>query len=151
MAEPAGALAFLLNLQPWLGIGFDILVLAGVLSLWLLWKRTTVRQQHAEVILKETADQLELAAKALDDALGHIDILKKENRKTQPASNRRATEIPEEMESDFPNPTQTTDNQINQILKMHGRGDSSESIARYLEMPEAKIRLILKLWAHDKQ
>jgi len=151
MPEPAIAPDFLLNLQPWLGIGFDILVLTGVLSLWLLWKRTTIRQQHAETILKETAGQLELATRALDEALGHIDQLKKQDRKTPPSSNRRAAEIPKQTKSDYLNPTQTSDNQINRILKMHGRGDSPESIAGYLDMPEAKVRLILKLWAGENK
>jgi len=142
MPDIAATTLFVANFQQWAGIILDILVLIGVLSLWLLWKRTIARQKHAETILKETAEQLEIATETLDEALEKIAALK---RKNSTASGRDQPSVRKKSLAEAGKSGQPTKNQLNRILEMSARGDSPASISRALEIPEAKIRLTLKL------
>jgi len=142
MHEAAVASISAADFQQWLGITLDILVLAGVLSLWLLWKRTMTRQKHAETVLKETADQLEIATETLDEALEKIGNLKKRYTSTP---TRSPASTPDRDRAEAERPLQPSNNELSQIIEMNKRGDSTEFISRALGLPEAKIRLILKL------
>jgi DNA-directed RNA polymerase specialized sigma24 family protein len=125
----------------WVNLAFDLVILAALGGLWILWWRTSRKQRAIEGLLAEAAQQIDRASLSLNEALQHIERIKQAE---SPAPRRRAARL----EAEMPAPRQTAEPQspqIAQLLRMHREGRSAEDIAEALKLPSAQVRLLLKL------
>jgi len=111
----------------------NVVLLAGLGGLWLLWWQTQRRQQKIEGLLAATAAQLEEASRHLEGALAQIERLRQQPA-TAPAARAAA-------------PVTGDAGKAMQILRMQREGKSPELIAHQLAIPLAQVELMLKLQA----
>ena len=141
-----------------LGLMIDVMLIAGVFCLWLIWYRNGKRQKNMEQLLMATAQQLEEATMHLSQATYAIEQLKQQEQEA-PAKPFKAAEPAMRHSQSEPSPV--TSNQVasaqslppqnstqaTMILRMQREGESEEGIADRLDIPLAQVRLMLKLHA----
>jgi hypothetical protein len=129
----------------WLNLAFDLVMLVALGGLWALGWKTSRKQRAIEGLLAEAAQEIDRASLSLNEALLHIERIKREQvtaPKPKPAPRRTATPRAPEPE---PKPEKPQNSQVTQLLRMHREGQSEEAIANALSLPSAQVRLLLKL------
>jgi len=190
------------------GMLFNVLIMAAVGGLWLMWARSIKRQKNVEDILAATSGQLEEATRHLEHALHEIKRLQEQQeadddsaRATQPGTRRAAnqpapaeTASPDKVSTGRPGdaedsvqataqpvsshpahayrragsaatsrPSTAPDSEraaadsaaapeqsdVQRIIRLHGAGVSAGKIATQLDIPLARVSLLLRL--HQQQ
>ena len=141
----------------WLNLAFDLVMLVALGGLWAMWWKTSRKQRAIEGLLAEAAQEIDRASLSLNEALLHIERIKREAiaaPKAKPAARRTPEPEPEWVEPEpvappmappKPKPETAQNSQITQLLRMHREGQSEEAIASALSLPTAQVRLLLKL------
>jgi len=147
-----------------LNLLLNILLLVGITVLWILWMRNAKRQRRLEVLLRETAEQLEEATRHLDEASLQMASARKTEstpppaaastkKQRAPATPKRHTSAAAARRAYQPQTSAPVGNssghaaQTSMILRMQREGESPASIADKLDLPLAQVRLLLKLQA----
>jgi len=123
---------------PSLNVILDVILILAMAGLWLLWIRTSRRQQQLQSLLIEASQQLDTATRHLDTAMQAIERLQKLPAKA-PAEEKPVTM------TELPRPRRQSDAQATRILRMRREGESPEVIADKLHLPLAQVKLMLKL------
>ena len=136
----------------------DIGLIAGLFALWLTWYRNGKRQQKLELLLMETAQQLDAATLHLQQATTMIEQLKqREARHQEPAkqvvneparaaARKPSATVGDDAEHAMKLPPENS-SQATMVLRMHREGEAPEAIADRLDIPLAQVKLLLKLYA----
>jgi cytoskeletal protein RodZ len=128
-----------------LNLAFDLVILVALGGLWSLWWKTSRKQRAIEGLLAEAAQEIDRASLSLNEALLHIERIKREQAtapKPKPAPRRAAAPRTPEPEA---KPETPQNSQVTQLLRMHREGQSEEAIASALALPSAQVKLLLKL------
>lgn len=178
------------------GMLFNVLIIAAVGGLWLMWARSIKRQKNVEDILAATSGQLEEATRHLEHALQEIKRLQEQQESggdtgqaapaETPSPDRASTERHDDAEDSVqaglpaasshpahayrragsaatsrPSTAPDTDStaaasaaepahsDVQRIIRLHGAGVSAEKIATQLDIPLARVNLLLRL--HQQQ
>ncbi|PJC70539.1 MAG: hypothetical protein CO017_04845 [Zetaproteobacteria bacterium CG_4_8_14_3_um_filter_59_5] len=190
-ADPAGLFGML----------FNLLIIAAVGGLWLMWARSMNRQKNVEDMLAATSGQLEEATRHLENALQEIRRLqrskpvqedgRREHKSTAPSADNKTVESAVPAPQGLSHPmhaayrqAQTTpagpvgeaaiaqaasaepllaaeqpvataaaatdsredgQSDVQSIIHLHSLGQPAEQIASQLDMPLARINLLLRL------
>ncbi|MDQ6986519.1 MAG: hypothetical protein Q9M25_01795 [Mariprofundaceae bacterium] len=125
---------------------FDMLIIIAIGGLWLMWARNLSRQKNVETMLSTTSNQLEEASRHLESALKEIQQLQQRNSdptlKTEARLSKYNTDIPDIASSSSP---PDNDSDVQKILRMHRLGQQAEQIASQLDLPLARVKLLLHL------
>lgn len=134
-----------------LNLAFDLVMLVALGGLWVLWWKTSRKQRAIEGLLAEAAQEIDRASLSLNEALLHIERIKREQAAAPgPEPAPRPTATPERpaaprMPEPEPRPEPPQNSQVTQLLRMQREGQSEEEIAHALSLPTAQVRLLLKL------
>jgi len=144
---------------------FDMLIIIAIGGLWLMWARNLSRQKNVEIMLATTSNQLEEASRHLESALKEIQQLQQNTPHSPLKTDKDANSLPEDY-SDIEKTasrftgnnhdktdtvTITTpapadhDSEVQKILRMHRLGKQAEQIASQLDLPLARVKLLLHL------
>lgn len=138
----------------WLNLGFDLVMLVALGGLWAMWWKTSRKQRAIEGLLAEAAQEIDRASLSLNEALLHIERIKREQAEApKPKAASRRKSVPAEPDEPVepeppapkPKPASAQNSQVTQLLRMHREGLSEEEIATALSLPTAQVRLLLKL------
>ena len=123
--------------QAWIGLGFDSLIIIGIVVLWMMWRQSAKRQAEVEAMLQDAASQLGEASQTLSEALTQIQRLQdaKPNEPVKPVSR---SEYNKQADTTLSEP-------VARMLDLHRQGASDEDIAQALAMPLAQVRLMIRL------
>lgn len=160
---------------------FNLLIIAAVGGLWLMWARSMKRQKNVEDILAATSGQLEEATRHLEAALHEIKRLQLQEQAASaspPAGSAAATDAPQPsshpmhayrkqtpaaasaaartavqpdavaqpVATPIPQaPASDAQSDVQRIIHLHKLGQSAEQIAAQMNMPLARINLLLRL------
>lgn len=124
---------------------FNLLIIAAIGGLWLMWTRASRRQKKIETLLIATSEQLDEASRHLEEAMTHIQrIQNREEHASSPSENSENRAAPSSMEPRLPERSPVTC-----VLRMHREGYSPEDIATSQEIALARVKLMLKL--HERK
>ena len=132
----------------WLNLAFDLVMLVALGGLWAMWWKTSHKQRAIEGLLAEAAQEIDRASRSLNEALMHIERIKREQvvaPKPKPSPRPAAAPAAPRPPEPQPKPETSQNSQITQLLRMHREGQSEEAIASTLSLPTAQVRLLLKL------
>ncbi len=137
-----------------LNLAFDLVMLVALGGLWAMWWKTSRKQRAIEGLLAEAAQEIDRASLSLNEALLHIERIKREqatDAKPRPAPRPEAAPAapiapePEPKPEAYQNAQNGQNSQTTQLLRMHREGQSEAEIASALSLPSAQVRLLLKL------
>jgi len=140
-------------LSQFLGQWLDLIIDAGLICafffLWLSWHRNGKRQQQLELMLSQTASQLDEASRHLVSATGTIKRLQEYEQKHE-LEQQCATSADSVLRSSASEMPPQNSTQATMILRMKREGESPHTIAERLDMPLAQVKLLLKLHAASR-
>lgn len=126
----------------WINLIFDLVIMLALGGLWVLWWRTNHKQRAIESLLAEAAREIDRATLSLNEALEHIERIK---RAPAPAPKHRESQSSPEKRPMSKQTEAPQTSQITQLLRMHREGQSEDRIANDLGLPSAQVKLLLKL------
>jgi len=142
-----------------LNMALDTLMIAAIVGLWLMWTRAARRQRQIEALLSATTEQLDTALSHMEQVMTHIrrleaaqsDTSSNHDAKTGATTSRHAFRHapPSRDTAEAPASSLAHTAPITRVLRLHREGCKAEEIARREEIPLAKVRLMLKLHAHQ--
>jgi len=125
---------------------FDMLIIIAIGGLWLMWARNLNRQKNVEIMLSTTSNQLEEASRHLESALKEIQQLQQNTLqptlKSETLLSERNADIPDKATISTPS---GSNSDVQKILRMHRQGQQAEQIASQLDLPLARVKLLLHL------
>jgi len=144
---------------------FDMLIIIAIGGLWLMWARNLSRQKNVEIMLSTTSNQLEEASRHLESALKEIQQLQQSNSSSPLKTDKNASDLPADYSEIEKTAAQFTEHnvgkpdtvtittaapadsnsEVQKILRMHGLGKPAEHIATQLDLPLARVKLLLHL------
>ena len=143
---------------------FDVVLIMSVVGLWILWWQQVQQRKNIESMLVEASTQLQEATLMLNQALHQIQDL--QERESSDLEARQAAQpddvdlaksafrerVKERVGSDMQEQSQPTANisQVAQMLRLQREGMSPEKISEKLDVPLAKIKLMLMLQSSPK-
>ena len=137
-----------------LNLAFDLVMLVALGGLWAMWWKTSRKQRAIEGLLAEAAQEIDRASLSLNEALLHIERIKREqaaDARSKPVPRPEAAPAaprapePEPKPEASPNTQPPQNSQTTQLLRMHREGQGEAEIASALSLPTAQVRLLLKL------
>jgi len=147
----------ILNDARQLNLILDLVLIAAVIALAIIWLRNGARQRKLEAMLAGTAAQLTEASRLLEQASRQLQEARDEQtaatnepapaaspvqppRITPQAAARKAYAARAASGNGNTQAERTT-----LVLRLHREGASAEAIAQKLDIPLAQVRLLLKL------
>ncbi len=143
---------------------FNVLIILAIGGLWLAWARNVKRQKAVETMLSTASEQLEEASHHLANALQEIKQLQ---RAKEPQSNdsdgdttytqdnakiehyrtstKRSQDDSTSIKSASSPSPESSKSSVQEILQMHRMGQQAEQIAAQLDIPLARVQLLLRL------
>jgi len=150
-----------------ISILFDVLLIAAVIGLWVLWAKQVQQRKQIEQTLVEASTQLQEATLMLNQALVQIHDLQSAGGNqaavtdgVDEADEAKADEATEaikqkvqariDADAEVGDEPSSRISQVARMLRLQREGESAEKIAETLDMPLAQVKLMLMLQSNSK-